>query len=93
MPCPRHQLGNGRTDNVNMDILGPVIEEAKRKAREAASRNGQQEPGPEHDPPESEPQDQRQVVLTQQAMKQPRAGVPFKRAGHYFVSRNNGTQN
>ena len=27
-------------------------------------------------------------------MKQPRAGVPFKRAGHYyFVSRNNGTQN
>jgi AAA domain len=52
------------TDNVNMDILGPVIEEAKRKAREAASRNGQQEPGPEHDPPESEPQDQRQVVLT-----------------------------
>jgi prolyl oligopeptidase len=30
----------------------------------------------------------------QQVMKQPRAGVPFKRAGHYyFVSRNNGTQN
>ena len=30
----------------------------------------------------------------QQVMKQPRAGVPFKRAGHYcFVSKNNGTQN
>ena len=30
----------------------------------------------------------------QQVMKQPRAGVPFKRARHYyFVSRNNGTQN
>jgi hypothetical protein len=30
----------------------------------------------------------------QQVMKQPRAGVPFKRAGHYyFLSRNNGTQN
>jgi prolyl oligopeptidase len=29
----------------------------------------------------------------QQLMKQPRAGVSFKRAGHYFVSRNNGTQN
>ena len=29
----------------------------------------------------------------QQVMKQPRAGVPFKRAGHYFVSRNDGTQN
>jgi prolyl oligopeptidase len=28
-----------------------------------------------------------------QVMKQPRAGVPFKRAGHYFVSRNDGTQN
>jgi prolyl oligopeptidase len=29
----------------------------------------------------------------QQVMKQPRAGVPFKRAGHYFVSRNDGSQN
>jgi prolyl oligopeptidase len=29
----------------------------------------------------------------QYVMKQPRAGVPFKRAGHYFVSRNDGTQN
>ena len=29
----------------------------------------------------------------QQVMKQPRAGVPFKRAGYYFVSRNNVTQN
>lgn len=29
----------------------------------------------------------------QQVMRQPRAGVPFKRAGHYFVSRNNGSQN
>lgn len=29
----------------------------------------------------------------QQLMKQPRAGVSFKRAGHYFASRNNGTQN
>jgi prolyl oligopeptidase len=29
----------------------------------------------------------------QQAMGQPRAGVPFKRAGHYFVSRNDGSQN
>ena len=29
----------------------------------------------------------------QQAMRQPRAGVPFKRAGYYFVSRNDGTQN
>ena len=29
----------------------------------------------------------------QQVMRQPRAGVPFKRAGHYFVSRNDGTQN
>jgi prolyl oligopeptidase len=28
-----------------------------------------------------------------QVMQQPRAGVPFKRAGHYFVSRNDGTQN
>ena len=28
-----------------------------------------------------------------QVMRQPRAGVPFKRAGHYFVSRNDGTQN
>jgi prolyl oligopeptidase len=26
-------------------------------------------------------------------MEQPRAGVPFKRAGHYFVSRNDGSQN
>jgi prolyl oligopeptidase len=26
-------------------------------------------------------------------MSQPRAGVPFKRAGHYFVDRNDGTQN
>ncbi len=31
--------------------------------------------------------------IMQQVMKQPRAGVPFKRAGHYFVTRNNGTQN
>ena len=29
----------------------------------------------------------------QQIMRQPRAGVPFKRAGYYFVSRNNGSQN
>jgi prolyl oligopeptidase len=29
----------------------------------------------------------------QQVMKQPRAGVPFKRAGQYFVTRNDGTQN
>jgi prolyl oligopeptidase len=29
----------------------------------------------------------------QQVMRQPRAGVPFKRAGYYFVSRNDGTQN
>jgi prolyl oligopeptidase len=29
----------------------------------------------------------------QQVMRQPRAGVPFKRAGHYFVSRNDGSQN
>ena len=29
----------------------------------------------------------------QQLMRQPRAGVPFKRAGHYFVSRNDGSQN
>jgi prolyl oligopeptidase len=29
----------------------------------------------------------------QQIMRQPRAGVPFKRAGYYFVSRNDGSQN
>ena len=29
----------------------------------------------------------------QQVMRQPRAGVPFKRAGHYFVTRNDGNQN
>ena len=29
----------------------------------------------------------------QQVMSQPRAGVPFKRAGHYFVARNDGRQN
>jgi prolyl oligopeptidase len=29
----------------------------------------------------------------QLVMGQPRAGVPFKRAGHYFVSRNDGNQN
>jgi prolyl oligopeptidase len=29
----------------------------------------------------------------QQVMGRPRAGVPFKRAGHYFVSRNDGRQN
>jgi prolyl oligopeptidase len=29
----------------------------------------------------------------QQVLRQPRAGVPFKRAGHYFVTRNDGTQN
>ena len=29
----------------------------------------------------------------QRVMEQPRAGVPFKRAGYYFVSRNDGTQN
>jgi hypothetical protein len=29
-----------------MDILGPVIKEAKRKAREAASRNGSRNPAP-----------------------------------------------
>jgi prolyl oligopeptidase len=28
-----------------------------------------------------------------QVMRQPRAGVPFKRAGHYFVTRNDGSQN
>ena len=29
----------------------------------------------------------------QLVMRQPRAGVPFKRADHYFVSRNDGSQN
>jgi prolyl oligopeptidase len=29
----------------------------------------------------------------QQVMRQQRAGVPFKRAGHYFVTRNDGSQN
>ena len=29
----------------------------------------------------------------QQVIRQPRAGVPFKRAGHYFVTRNDGNQN
>ena len=29
----------------------------------------------------------------ERVMRQPRAGVPFKRAGHYFVSRNDGRQN
>ena len=29
----------------------------------------------------------------QQVMGRPRAGVPFKRARHYFVSRNDGSQN
>jgi prolyl oligopeptidase len=29
----------------------------------------------------------------QRVMSQPRAGVPLKRAGHYFVTRNDGTQN
>jgi prolyl oligopeptidase len=29
----------------------------------------------------------------QEVMRQPRAGVPFKRAGHYFVTRNDGSQN
>jgi hypothetical protein len=29
----------------------------------------------------------------QHVMGRPRAGVPFKRAGHYFVTRNDGTQN
>ena len=29
----------------------------------------------------------------QQVMRQPRAGVPFKRAGHYLVTRNDGSQN
>ena len=29
----------------------------------------------------------------QRVMKRPRAGVPFERAGHYFVSRNDGSQN
>jgi prolyl oligopeptidase len=33
------------------------------------------------------------VQTMQQVMRQPRAGVPFKRAGHYFVSRNDGRQN
>jgi prolyl oligopeptidase len=33
------------------------------------------------------------LATMQQVMKQPRAGVPFKRAGHYFVSRNDGSQN
>ena len=31
--------------------------------------------------------------MMQRVMRQPRAGVPFKRAGHYFVSRNDGSQN
>jgi prolyl oligopeptidase len=29
----------------------------------------------------------------QRVMRRPRAGVPFKRGGHYFVSRNDGSQN
>ncbi len=33
------------------------------------------------------------LATMQQVMKQPRAGVPFKRAGNYFVSRNDGSQN
>jgi prolyl oligopeptidase len=33
------------------------------------------------------------LETVQQVMRQPRAGVPFKRAGHYFVSRNDGSQN
>jgi prolyl oligopeptidase len=33
------------------------------------------------------------LATMQQVMRQPRAGVPFKRAGHYFVSRNDGRQN
>jgi hypothetical protein len=61
------------TENVDMDILGPVIEEAERKAREAALRNGQQEPGPEQDPPEPEQeQDHRRVVLTAASKIKPR---------------------
>jgi prolyl oligopeptidase len=31
--------------------------------------------------------------IMRKVMSQPRAGVPFKRAGHYFVDRNDGTQN
>jgi prolyl oligopeptidase len=33
------------------------------------------------------------VDTMQQVMRQPRAGVPFKRAGHYFATRNDGAQN
>jgi prolyl oligopeptidase len=33
------------------------------------------------------------VETMRKVMSQPRAGVPFKRAGHYFVDRNDGTQN
>jgi hypothetical protein len=61
------------TENVDMGILGPVIEEAERKAREAALRSGHQEPGPEHDPPEPEQElDHRRVVLTAASKIKPR---------------------
>jgi len=33
------------------------------------------------------------VDTMQRIIRQPRAGVPFKRAGYYFVDRNDGTQN
>jgi len=42
---------------------------------------------------ESLPDRQWFLDTMQQVMRQPRAGVPFKRAGHYFVSRNDGSQN
>ena len=42
---------------------------------------------------ESLPDRQWFLNTMQQVMRQPRAGVPFQRAGHYFVTRNDGTQN
>ena len=42
---------------------------------------------------ESLPDRQWFLDTMQQVMRQPRAGVPFKRAGHYFVTRNDGSQN
>jgi prolyl oligopeptidase len=42
---------------------------------------------------ESLPDRSRFLETMQRVMEQPRAGVPFKRAGHYFVSRNDGSQN
>jgi prolyl oligopeptidase len=42
---------------------------------------------------ESLPDRQWFLNTMQQLMRHPRAGVPFKRAGHYFVTRNDGSQN